>query len=74
MILLARTGSKPVIDRVFPFDQLLPAFDRLAAGPMGKILDPDSKFPFRSRTLTRNEPQAAQRPRSAKSALHRISP
>jgi NADPH2:quinone reductase len=36
--LLARTGAKPVVDSVFPFDQLRPAFDRLAAGPMGKVL------------------------------------
>ena len=36
--LLARTGAKPLIDRVFSFDQLRPAFDRLAAGPMGKVL------------------------------------
>lgn len=36
--LLARTGAKPVIDSVFPFDRLLPAFDRLAQGPIGKVL------------------------------------
>ncbi|MDB5356806.1 MAG: oxidoreductase, zinc-binding dehydrogenase family [Phycisphaerales bacterium] len=36
--LLGRTGARPVIDRVFPFDQLPAAFDRLAQGPMGKVL------------------------------------
>jgi NADPH:quinone reductase len=36
--LLARTGSKPLIDQVFPFDQLPKAFARLAEGPMGKVL------------------------------------
>jgi len=36
--LLTRTGAKPIVDRVFSFDQLRPAFDRLTAGPMGKVL------------------------------------
>jgi NADPH2:quinone reductase len=36
--LLRQTGATPVVDRVFPFDQLPAAFDRLAAGPMGKVL------------------------------------
>jgi NADPH2:quinone reductase len=36
--LLGRTGATPVIDRVFPFDQLPAAFDRLAQGPVGKVL------------------------------------
>jgi NADPH2:quinone reductase len=36
--LLSRTGAKPVIDRTFPFTELRAAFDRLAAGPMGKVL------------------------------------
>jgi NADPH2:quinone reductase len=36
--LLRKTGAKPIVDRVFQFDQLLAAFDRLAAGPMGKVL------------------------------------
>ena len=35
---LQRTKAKPVIDRVFPFDQLPAAFARLAEGPMGKVL------------------------------------
>jgi len=26
------------VDRVFPFEQLPQAFDRLAEGPMGKVL------------------------------------
>lgn len=36
--LLARTGARPVVDRVFPFEQLLKAFEHLAQGPMGKVL------------------------------------
>lgn len=36
--LLRKTGAKPVVDRIFPFDQIRAAFDRLAAGPMGKVL------------------------------------
>jgi NADPH2:quinone reductase len=36
--LLAKAGDRPIVDRVFPFDQILRAFDRLAAGPMGKVL------------------------------------
>src|SRR5260370_34487439 len=36
--LLARTGARPLVDSVFPFDQLPKAFQRLAEGPMGKVL------------------------------------
>jgi NADPH2:quinone reductase len=36
--LLAKSNAKPLVDRVFPFEQLPQAFERLAAGPMGKIL------------------------------------
>jgi NADPH2:quinone reductase len=36
--LLARSGARPQVDRVFPFDQLPKAFERLAQGPMGKVL------------------------------------
>lgn len=36
--LLARTGARPLVDRVFPFEQLPQAFVRLAQGPMGKVL------------------------------------
>jgi len=36
--LLQPRGAKPLVDSVFPFDQLPQAFDRLAHGPMGKIL------------------------------------
>jgi NADPH2:quinone reductase len=35
---LARTGSKPLVDRVFQFDELPSAFARLKEGPMGKVL------------------------------------
>ena len=35
---LDRTGARPLIDHVFPFDQLPAAFARLAEGPMGKVL------------------------------------
>ena len=36
--LLARTGARPQVDKVFAFDQLPQAFERLAQGPMGKVL------------------------------------
>ncbi len=36
--LLATGGKKPVVDTVFPFDQLIEAFGRLKQGPMGKVL------------------------------------
>jgi NADPH:quinone reductase len=36
--LLARAGARPQVDKVFPFDQLPQAFERLAQGPMGKVL------------------------------------
>ena len=36
--LLNKTGARPLIDRVFPFAQLPDAFDRLAQGPMGKVI------------------------------------
>jgi NADPH2:quinone reductase len=35
---LAKTGAHPVVDLVFAFDELLPAFERLAQGPLGKVL------------------------------------
>lgn len=35
---LNRTGARPLVDGVFPFDQLPKAFARLAEGPMGKVL------------------------------------
>lgn len=36
--LLEKTGAKPLVDSVFPFDRLLDAFERLRQGPMGKVL------------------------------------
>ncbi|MGA2866347.1 MAG: zinc-binding alcohol dehydrogenase family protein [Verrucomicrobiota bacterium] len=36
--LLARTGARPEVDSIFPFDQLPKAFERLAQGPMGKVV------------------------------------
>lgn len=36
--LLRQTGARPIVDRVFGFDQLPEAFDRLAVGPLGKVL------------------------------------
>jgi NADPH2:quinone reductase len=36
--LLALTGARPQVDGVFPFDRLPEAFERLARGPMGKVL------------------------------------
>lgn len=35
---LRELGQRPVIDSVFPFDELKDAFRRLAQGPMGKVL------------------------------------
>jgi NADPH2:quinone reductase len=35
---LNKTGERPLIDRVFRFDQLFDAFARLAHGPLGKVL------------------------------------
>ena len=36
--ILARAGVHPLIDRVFPFEQLPQAFEHLAHGPMGKVV------------------------------------
>jgi NADPH:quinone reductase len=36
--LLVRAGTRPQVDKVFPFDELPQAFERLAQGPMGKVL------------------------------------
>lgn len=36
--LLSRTGARPLVDQVFAFEQLPQAFERLAKGPMGKVL------------------------------------
>lgn len=36
--LLARTGARPLVDSIFPFEKLPQAFARLAEGPMGKVL------------------------------------
>ena len=36
--LLRDTGSRPLVDSVFPFSRLGEAFNRLARGPMGKVL------------------------------------
>jgi NADPH:quinone reductase len=38
LALLARTGARPLVDSVLPFERLPEAFARLAAGPMGKVL------------------------------------
>jgi len=35
---LAKTGARPLIDRVFPFDDLRGAFERLASDHLGKVL------------------------------------
>ena len=35
---LARSGNKPVIDSVFPLEQVPDAFRRLKAGPLGKVV------------------------------------
>jgi NADPH:quinone reductase len=36
--LLVHSGARPLIDRVFLFEQLPQAFERLAGGPMGKVV------------------------------------
>ena len=36
--LLSRTKARPLVDSIFPFEQLRKAFQRLAEGPMGKVL------------------------------------
>jgi NADPH:quinone reductase len=36
--LLASKKARPLVDSVFPFEQLPKAFERLAQGPMGKVL------------------------------------
>jgi NADPH2:quinone reductase len=38
LALLNKAGARPLIDKVFAFDQLPAAFERLAQGPMGKVL------------------------------------
>ncbi len=38
-------NARPLVDRVFPFEQLREAFARLAAGPMGKVLVEVADFP-----------------------------
>jgi NADPH2:quinone reductase len=38
LALLARKGARPLVDKIFPFSQLPQAFERLARGPMGKVL------------------------------------
>lgn len=34
----AGSGARPLIDRVFAFNGLPQAFERLAGGPMGKVV------------------------------------
>jgi NADPH:quinone reductase len=36
--LMAKAGARPLVDQVFPFEELPRAFERLAQGPMGKVL------------------------------------
>jgi NADPH2:quinone reductase len=36
--LLSKKALRPLVDSVFPFDELRKAFERLANGPMGKVL------------------------------------
>jgi NADPH2:quinone reductase len=35
---MGEAGKRPVVDRVFPFEEAVSAFARLAEGPMGKVL------------------------------------
>ena len=36
--ILAHAGVRPLVDRVFPFEELPQAFEHLAGGPMGKVV------------------------------------
>jgi NADPH2:quinone reductase len=36
--LLNKTGARPLVDEIFPFEKLPAAFAKLAKGPMGKVL------------------------------------
>lgn len=36
--LMHKTGAKPLVDHVLPFEHLPQAFEKLSAGPMGKVL------------------------------------
>jgi NADPH:quinone reductase len=38
LALMEKSGARPLVDSVFPIEQLLPAFECLAKGPMGKVL------------------------------------
>ena len=38
LALLARTGARPLVDSILPFEQLPQAFARMAEGPMGKVV------------------------------------
>jgi NADPH2:quinone reductase len=38
LALMEKTGARPLVDRVFEFEQLPEAFARLKEGPMGKVL------------------------------------
>jgi NADPH2:quinone reductase len=38
LALLHRAGARPVVDKIFPFEQVPQAFERLARGPLGKVL------------------------------------
>jgi NADPH:quinone reductase-like Zn-dependent oxidoreductase len=38
LALLGRTNARPLVDSVFPYNQLPQAFARMAAGPMGKVI------------------------------------
>jgi NADPH2:quinone reductase len=35
---MAQAGARPVVDHVFPFEEVIAAFGRLAQGPMGKVV------------------------------------
>ncbi len=35
---MGQANFKPIVDRVFPFEDLIPAFEHLARGPFGKVL------------------------------------
>lgn len=38
LTLLSSADTRPLVDSVFPFEDLPKAFERLAKGPMGKVV------------------------------------
>ena len=65
MARLQRDGRRPVVDRVFDFEDVKAAFARLAEGPMGKVL---------VRVARLAEPNECPTPKSPRSVHRRSLP